>query len=434
MLLIAMAGCGDSGPVWLPFPPLNQAQTLMVGVDGADGTQLHVVDLAAAPASLSFPLGEQPFTARALLYTERVEAMGMTAGVMTSLDTPAEALEPLPQPRDIFAVEVPVGSTEARWRITDDLGASLSSFRHDPAPLCFELDAETVALQTVAGSKYAVAIDGNTALIGVRTGEAFLVDADRTVTKLTGRPPTYFTAAVRADDGLLWLGDSLGRVYRGTVGPGFAVDFVSRAPVTKEIWFMAVGEAADGEVELFIIDELGTFLRFHRGQWERLHRFTDTGDNRKMGGVVRLGPSRAIAAWLADGHVVWYEGGAARREVVHQFDGLTAINVLDDGAILVGTAGGELVRWQPDTSWRALPYPKLNRWVQQIAPYPGGFIFGTAFGALIPYLFGAASCEPAANHPDNVDSMVVLDDGTVIASGANPQAAGGTPVTIARPR
>ncbi len=434
LLLLLLFGCSEGGPLFLPYPPLNGAKTVMVAVEQDDGLDVHVVDVAGDIDALKYALHEgRAFNAKALMYEESVEALGMQAGLLQSL-APGEG-EPLPSPREIYATEVTPEEGEARWRLDSALGTKLAAFRHAPTPLCFELASKTVELPTDKGSVYALKVSAELALVGARNGIAYWVDSAGRVSTPPNAPPRAMTAAAAAPDGSLWFADHTGGIWNGTVteAAGWRVTRVTTNPLRNFMYFMAVGPASDGQPEVYTMDDTGAYYRFHDGGWQLLQQFTDNMNTRRMGGIVRLGPGRAIAAWNVDRFVVWFDNGALRTEEIHPTDGLTSIAQLGEGDIMVGTAFGELVRWQTGTGWRVLPGIRHKRWVQQIEPYPGGFMYGTAFGGVYPYLWDGPICEPAVSHPDNAENVVVFDSGGMLVVGLNPNEAGNLPITIAHP-
>jgi hypothetical protein len=189
--------------------------------------------------------------------------------------------------------------------------------------------------------------------------------------------------------GQLWLGGTSGGLFRGHVaGATLSVQLVSHTPKVSGLLALD-GDTDPASFELFSVSDRGAFWRYDGQAWQLLAQ-AGTSTHGFYGGVVRLGPGRAIAGWEGDPHVFEIDG-----HIVNPVD--LAPGSGDAPTALVRTAEGPILAEGPrlfrytGTSFERFGADLATSMLNSIAPFRDGVI-GSSFSGSFQQFTSAGPC------------------------------------------
>ncbi|MFO0726272.1 MAG: hypothetical protein U1E65_20980 [Myxococcota bacterium] len=336
--LIAQLGC-DNELVHLPLPPLEDARTLILAVDG-EAVSVH--DLAAGPVRfIDYPAAPR----RALdawVYLVPPSALGLSAGDLpidpsgTSLRTPADAfsLDLAPAAR-IWVREQPAVST--LWGLHFPRRNPCASFRISALPIS----------ESEAGVLASAPLGAGRVLVALTNDELWTITASSSspVTRV-GVPGDHISGLAPAPNGGVLIGLDAGELWSGAL-------------VGDELRATRWGPTAPGprmlvqtsSAEVFVVNfdpathasELG---RSDGHAYQGVSTFNGPGPgNNLFGGLLSRGPGAVIAGRSTAPFLVFTSSGSSSRLVPSSdsFDGISALADLPGWGLVIGTVHGNLL-------------------------------------------------------------------------------------------
>lgn len=399
----------------------------------------------------------------ALLYEESLAELGLGAGTIEVV--PAKEGRKLPEPREVFKLEL--GSSSREWRPVgwvDVEAAALSIADGRPAcELCGDCGQVTgLPARTADLENWAIRIAPDRWMFELWSREEAPLEfleigplpaclsspvegaCFSWVPRPQGLDPPWaaFSASYQDPDGTLWLAGFAGELWRADhPGHAFAVERAGTSSSTQKIHLLTGGANREGLPELFAFGRKCVLTRFTPA----LGRSTDLPvedlfperpeECDAAGELIWLGPGRVVLVPTDRSDVLdvrWLEGDAVRIQRTRVADGIR----LRTGALVPGTGlvlgddrgdvyAGAL---SPPWGWRRLgniggSTDSVSK-ILAVLPYRDGFVVLARDARLIAFYVeyrpGRGFC--AQGHLDIMSwtRIAELSDGTLLLTGARP--------------
>ncbi len=418
----AAAGC-TSDRAYLTLPPLEGARSMVLMLDGEAPV---VFDLASGVAESTWSRAELPVV-DAWVYWRGLEALGLSAGPLRT-DADGVALTPADA-----AFRVDLGSSETAWTRASTISGPLAALRLPRLDRCRKFQTETILVEpSSAGPVAAAPYPGGRLLVGASNERLWLVsETGSTRLSLVGSTDFYTNGLATLADGTMYLSSSTGALARGTLtGTVVRLTPIGRAPTSaRQI-------AAGPSDELFVVTidpdtGASAFGHLDGGTYVQLSDFPPSPTQDTRGGVVFLGPARAVAGRVSSPEVIVYDHGAVTRERPgDQMEMISAIGEGPAGSVLVGTTRGAVIE-RRDGHWTRLFSFESQEAISAMIPFEDGLIFGTIAGHVGYYSRALGLCRselpPMPNRPNIV---VPTASGGWMFSGARPFGAGPSQIGV----
>lgn len=421
-LLGTAAGC-SSDRAYLTLPPLEGARSMVLMLNGASPV---VFDLTAGPAESTWSRAELPVL-DAWVYERGLEALGLRAGPL-STDADGVALTPADA-----AFRVDLGSSETAWTRASTTSGPLAALRLPRPDHCRKFETETILVEPgSAGPVAAAPYPGGRLLVGASNDRVWLVsETGSTRLSVVGSTGFYTSGLGTLADGTMYLSSSTGALARGTLtGTVVHLTPIGRAPTSaRQI-------AAGPSDELFVVTVdpdtgASAFGHLDGGSYVQLSDFPPSPTQDIRGGVVSLGPGRAIAGRVSSPEVIVYDHGAVTREQPgDQMEMISAIGEGPAGSVLVGTTRGAVIE-RRDGHWARLFSFDSEEAINAVIPFEDGLVFGTIAGHVGYYSRALGLCRSELPPMPNRPSIVVpTASGGWMFSGARPFGAGPSQIGV----
>jgi hypothetical protein len=339
-----------------------------------------------------------------LEYDCALDALGLAEGPLT-VDASGHRLPPPDRVRDgaqAWASTATVAEIVHQTRVRD--GRDWAEER------CPDLVTTTQSATIAVGHVSVLQpIDERTLLIGFTDETVALISGDGPLVRVSGRFPA--AAALRRDDGELWLFGRDGRVVRGRWG-GPMRDAPARTSTTSARLAVATSRGA-APLELWAVTGAGSIERFDGASWALVHRGAQAGPEGRVA-VSWIGPGEVLVVGVDPPKVLHVGGGRIKEERLPSTLDEQPISLAQDGDdVLLGTDVGFIYR-RTNTGWDLVstdvaPFAPAR----SIVRLAGVLWFGGQLGLML-----RAGCEPVALGPSSLDPVVV-HDGAMWGAGGN---------------
>ncbi len=326
LALFLVAACHDVAS--LPLPPNHAARALVLILgEGPRALAARSVDPAAGDAATWAPFSSRAgATVYAVSFSCPLDRLGLIAGAQALAES-SSSIELVPPPAAVFEAALDATTT---WQPSAGLPPAVDdALRRLPLPpsaRCHAVGARYTAEdlrlpnEQLGPPSFAIALDERRVLAGTRRGYLFEVTRAG-ATRLTRHEDKFFRAGMRARDGTLWMVDSLGAVWHGTLETDL-VRVGEEAPFPESLQRAAVaGPTDDSPFEMFAEteaenrDERG-FHRFDGLRWTELSTFTPERNTIYFPAVAWLGPQSAMSIGTnpdrPGGSVMFYDRGVLK--------------------------------------------------------------------------------------------------------------------------
>ncbi|MCK6552904.1 hypothetical protein L6R52_44180 [Myxococcota bacterium] len=371
MAVLTSLGCVRTEELVLPPLPDGGAGIIAHVVDG-DVEALIGVDLELGGGGAAAFLVTPTSRFYAFLYPCARASVGFERGPLPTTYVP-------PKTDLVYAFDPAVPG--AQWVRTDERPRGLEYV--EPSRCTRFVSAALFALPgTEVGPppQFAVALDDERVLVGGTsygpisgTQEVFWVASREGFEQviLSGKPGTH--AGWLAPDGRLFLLRGGGGISEGRLGGTFTVTSSLSWVAPRDLYAARMtGRVRDGEVELFVVTERGTFEWFDGAEWHLLHRSEGCGEIDCGHGAVVALPSGDVLAAIpgAEPYVHRFVDGRLEREAFTNLEGpflrrVKHLTHVPGWGTILGTILGELYlkrgdTLDPDEPWEQLERPGLN--------------------------------------------------------------------------
>ena len=416
-LATLLAACSSPDPlVWLPFPPADDAKSLIVGVERGGELRVWAIDLEEPKPNFTLPIAaDGRFRLEALAYPESLDGLRIPPGEIVHDATGRY----LPATEQIFTGEVRQLEISQDWLRTDRRPAGLERFRTEfgRAP-CADFRATSLTMSTNSHGRFAIPTGGSLALAGTFNGKLFLV-GDAGVREIETQPSgAHVTGGFRDASGTLWLGGHDGAVWTATISDRLVLTATTSNPSGGTMRWLA-GQSDEAGADIVALTVEGAFLHYAGGRWNKVHQFPDGHTSNDHGGVAWIGPGEAVAVWPYSSQIVRLKQGRAQPESTPATSGLTAVRHTAHLGTVVGTAvlsilireGGRWITYGPESG-------SGFTGVGAIRAHEDGLIFGIAVGAVRQYYPDHGLCEPTEVARHNIYDMARIGPHAFVLSGS----------------
>ncbi|MBI2378715.1 MAG: hypothetical protein HYV07_32270 [Deltaproteobacteria bacterium] len=409
-------GCDDD----LLFVPSRGHPTVLVVVLSEAKPLAHVSN-AATETGLRRAIPREGRT-YAIYYEQTAEELRLPLGWVESVP------DGRPIPDGPVEVDLDVGGS---WEQLPELPRELRSPRFPwppPETRCKQLRTSCVALPGAPPSSIGLAspLGGDRILIGLETGEAFIVSPDG-ATRLEASIPTAAGALAvgQSGDPELWLVGRDRQLAAGSISDVELGALKTHEPLPfdpgERLWLS--GSTDRGAVELFSMSLTSSAARYEEGRgWTPV--FADgfvgaTSGPTAIRSVAWLRRDTAIFFRSEPFLALLYESGTLSNLPPLQA-GLDALTLVPNLGLVGGLGGAPqgffaLANPVADSEWVPLPPFAVEFRVHVISPFPGGFLTvgGESFRVLVQYDLEEGWCEPTAfSYPTTPKSFVAVESGT----------------------
>ncbi len=430
--LSGVAGCGP-GVARVDTPTLTGAASLVIGVERDARVELHAIDLDAGEPALRLEvesLGD--YALYAVVYQETLADLGLTAGpIPVVADEPSKPLE---AGLHEYVVSKDADGRPVTWALAESRPSWLASARVRGAPSpCTRFAVvpfDAVPMAAITNEWTFAAAAGDRVVAGTGFGELYHVDAQGHAVLLEQPDQGLLrpTASAAQPDGTLWIGDELGRLWRGAVDAEPKTwTLVSALTPVGGIDFMDV--APDGS-EVLVLARFGTVAVYtpRTDTWRVVRDVIadeELGTQRRAG-VVWLGPDDYLAGFSSSKQAVRMRGNAVEYEDLNARAGITSMRRVPGVGIVAGTGEGELFV-RESARWLPLPDSGSRLWVLGTAAFgASGLVFGSPYGSFGYYPTRDAVCPLTAPVSFFIRFIVPIGDRLVLlGESLAPPAPGG---------
>ncbi len=426
--LFALGACDVGSIAVVTPPPISaDAESVVLAIEAGSLFEVHgarvvngQIDPAAFPIKLARAIDpDTRVRFEALSYARSLASLGLKEGLNeASTSTRAESL---PDGAEIQRLEIVVGGASGEWKRTDDLGTRSTAFRVElPRTACRDFTVRRENFSGMGRPSFAVEIEPDLALIGLYP-EAFFSLSPTRVTQLDTPLGSYFDSAFVPAPGVVWLGGG-GTIARAQFRPTLAIDkTVFTADAGSVYWISGPPGGADDDIFSMTVDGV---MEHYDGTTSRIvNRFASTRGEILEGGLAWVGPREAIAAWHSERGVTrvkydqpsqeWRVTSEVAPEATAAF--ITAVYAPGFGAVVANSDGQFFV--ERNGAWVLLPGSPVRVFVFALAPYPDGFVYGSAFGNLGQYSAKDGFCELRMVTAGDIRDIAVLESGSIITVG-----------------
>lgn len=388
MFLLVAACTPERGQVWLGYPDITDARSMIVAHREAD-IELEAVDLDAGPYAAEFRLGEAPpyRSVYALLYDEPLARFGYVEGSMVRATTAADGDVLVPPDRS-FVTEVDETSLGVTWRTEGTLPDDIRDFRVLAQAKCATFGAAREQYVLDGGVHYILPLDETHALVR-SFRDTFVLSHDER-RDLTNALLQRTTAGFIAPDGMIYVADSTGEIWRGTPSVENGIENPEMVVDTGLFNVRAMaGGLDDDKIDLILVNNSGVVGHVNEATYVE---------------VGTVGEFRTSMVWRAPGEAfipaigidtVYAVGGG--RVVETEIDAESEVMHLSPHeyyGVVAGTAEGHFFALDNvGTSWSRISGGDFGWWALASTSYEDGFMFLLASGFLGQYKRSRGYCE-----------------------------------------
>lgn len=433
-LLLTEIGC--TRDVVIAAPETQGARAAVVVATTGQTTYVTAVDVPSGGLPvISFPAGASDgdhALVELFLYSRSLSELHQPPGPLdgsgprdgVSLDDPATGLQ------SKLGLSWTVGGDLGAWVPVSQLSARATELRLPRGPtrcVDFDRDFESTGpvLDSMCWSAFAFALDDQHALIGAGNGQIFVTSS--THARYAAWVPLVpignglyepLTAGARVTANDLWISDRSGLLFRYGL-PDLTGPLQVVRPRIDSVWWLAGGGDA-GRREIFALSwrgglarvDLETQIETDIGQFPGLAG----ADDEHYGGVVWLGPGEAIAVSPSTTEVMHYRNGTLSWEPVPSMSGFMGIGQIDGIGTVVGNSEAAMFARQSG-EWRMIAGAQGGLFPLAFASYGGGYVTGTALGALRHYVDGE-ECPSQFGAGFDIRHIAVVGRDIVLTGGA----------------
>lgn len=432
---LLVLGCGRDRTLHVELPPLQGARSAVFAVHTPQHFEARAVSLETGEVVVELPVDLAASTAgslEAVAYESSLSELGLAAGMIESVEGGTRPLDPSDT---MYTATFADGRSQA-WTRLRKRSPELDAIRLAGGGACARFSAEaSYALDSAEDHGFAIPI-GPAEVLVAQEDLIALVDADGAST-ITDRPTQLpLTDGFALEDGTFVFGGPRGEVWSvrattSTSGSPLRLEgerltsLPSGTPIVR-----LVGGRETGALELFALDEPGTFWRYDGSRWTGLASFEVEVD--KASGLVRLGPGVAYAGTDQKAQVLRYVDGRVEEHTPRDLaNGVPGMGFVPGFGLVMALSEGGLYVLGEDDEWRLLGSSPIALNVYSITPYEDGLLFGGAFGHVAQYKRSIGYCEEQLLGAGFVKSIVPFKDGFLLGED-KPKSRDRAQVTIVR--
>jgi hypothetical protein len=436
---LAAAGCAPSASFdWIGFPQLNGARTIVIALEeSGEATLVQAVDVttSSAPLFRRALSNGQPAKLEALVFTQTATAIGLPLGPLLAAEAgaPSRRLpDPVPTNGALFDREL-APQLAQRWSSTGTLTGALASFRLPvhTSTACVLFDLHAIRVQAAGNPSWAAAVDTDTGLVGTFDGHLVRVrDGTADLLAVTSSEAMNITGGMVDASGQLWIA-GFGYLARASiVGDRLITQVVTSTDDASAIhWLAADTSASNFEFLTMTFD--GRVRRYDGRAWTLLYNFDVMP--RFQGGLVRLGPGRALFALDTDPEVLLLQGSQLTQLPLPMAVSLDVIGVLADipGLGPLASISNHISVFDGE-GFASIPGDLSSVEFHAVAPFNGGFV-GISFDGRINQYMRSGIC-PFIQDTSHANGRFMFPIGKGLAFVGEDPVDGTLTITFGRPR
>jgi hypothetical protein len=386
---------------WLPFPGDGSSASMILSIDRGQDRRLYALELDPKPEAFEPPLVfDDDAQLVALLFSERLSALGLEPGPLEPAPPPNQSLAELPIEAS-YVASLQQGRAPA-WTVLNEIEESLLDFlvpRLDTR--CLEFEQEILIKAPGTMHHFMIPLPGGEVLAGYDSTIVHVADGMIVETATLAE----LTSATRTSTAIFVLGDAL---YRLSLDP-IRLEHRAEAPrgSDRPDWM-----SAGTYDEIFGLSRNGIFVRFDGARWTSLGSLVIEGNDLSKGGALWLGPGEGAVANPSSNTIARWDGTLHHDFVEMDSFGFGAA-VLSPrfGPVVIDVRWGLFYQYEEEGSWIALPFMGDTPQVQALTDFREGLAWGTATG-LVGYATERTSCASMpAMDASEVYELAPLGDG-----------------------
>lgn len=466
--VVVLAACREA-PITVPIEALPGARSAVFAIErGPRPDTLAVVDVVATDLSTTAESSATLTLPRAVLDYETDESLrisvlgfidpladlGLTAGPLALTESEdARPLVELGPHAQLRQRSIDAGVLGA-WIDADHLAPPLGDVRVDTGwpSGCSRLKRRRVSTHTATAASFALALDEDTALIGLEDQTLLRIEESGQWTDVTpaglGLIPTWGALMESADT--LWLSGREGLLWRVRIDrEARIVDVLERhqldawvttletPPITRRPQFRYLGgQSSATSVEIFLLSIEGVLARFDGTTITELARFP-VGRTDARAGLAYLGPGEAVAVHTVSPDLMLVTDRDQVRLIRlndQQLAGVSGVGLIPGFGVLASDAVGNVFRSATGRTWERFTQIDNSFGADAFLAYHGGFFAGGPTGFLQQWRGDKARlCPPRTGLAHQTFRYLARLGDVVLATGTTSDEGDGLSVLLLDP-